>query len=193
MKNNGKKFLITVALMLFLNIVLACLCYFLFNFVNSQKKELAKTKNEIIEYNERIKNIEQLQSSLGQFEGQRADIGSLLLNKTSIVNFVEELEYLSEKTGVDLEMKKVDVSQGGENAPNFQFSVSGEFDDVYHFLYLLENDVYYVGFEMVDISKIKIKEKEIVIGENKEDKQINESIEDKWKGVFEIRLLSFKG
>ena len=141
-------------------------------YIFSQKAAILETGKRIVLYEKRIKNVKNIEAALARFKEERSKRSGVFLDKDSLVKFVEELEYLAEKTGVEMEAGSVKFSKNSSGEkPVFVFKLTGDFKGIYQYLRLLENDVYLVKLERVNIQKLE------------------ESF--KWNANLEVKLLSF--
>lgn len=136
MKNEKTKFILTLLMVLSVCAASVLGCYLLYNNVSAKRKSVSELKSEIFKYESRIKNVKKLGESLASVEKQRQEIDSVLYGG-SIVNFIEELEYLAKKTGVDLKIVSIDSLV-------FHLNLEGAFLQLYRFVFLLENEHFQV-------------------------------------------------
>lgn len=172
MRPIDKKFFVTIFIAIISNLALIILCYFLFDSIKTENSQISETKKQIAEYQERMDNIQKILPEIKDLEKAHSGMESLILDKTSLVNFIEEIEYLAKKTGIVLIMKGISFANIEKNKPVFKFTTSGSFADTYHFLYLVENGTYRVGLNRVEI--------------------IKEQKNNVWNTDFDLELLSFK-
>ncbi|MBU1179038.1 hypothetical protein KKB69_01760 [Patescibacteria group bacterium] len=169
---NNKKFLISVILAVVLNLAFCFLAYLLARQINFKKNSFLETKNSIYFYEQRIKNIKDIKKELALRADKQNDIKLAFLNESSIVDFIERIEYLAKKAGVELKTRRADIAGGVEEKPVFDISLKGAFSNIYFFVSLLENDKYQLSFQRVYIQ--------------------NPKLEKYWEADLELRLLSFE-
>lgn len=155
MREGKTKFIITAGCVICLNVASICLLYLLFDNINLKRKDVSGIRSQIWQYEKRIANIKVLKKTLAELGAERSEINAAFLTENSIVNFIEELEYLSKKTGAQLKIKVVDLPSGAPERPRFHFSLEGSFLDIYHYLLLLENDRYQIGWDRVYIQRLE--------------------------------------
>lgn len=169
------KMLESVAYVAFLNVVLVGGLLFLIYSIKEERESVDSIREQLSLYERRIESVKELEKILSDTSSQQAEIKSVFLDKESIVNFIEELEYLSENGNLVLDMKGVNMPDD-ENLinekPSFSFSVSGAFADIYRYVALLENDRYHMNFEKVFIQKAQGG--------------------DVWEANIELQLLSYQ-
>lgn len=143
MKSEKTKFILTLFAVLIFCVASVSGCYLLYNSVSVKRQGITGLKSGIFEYESRIRNAKTLGESLAKVEKQRQEIDRVLYGG-SIVNFIEELEYLAEKTGVDLKIMSIDSSERVSKGLIFRLNLDGTFLRLYHFLFLLENEHFQV-------------------------------------------------
>ncbi len=170
---NSRKILKTTALIVFFILILIILEYFLLTKINTKKESFLKNQGELSFYWQSIENIKNTEKQLALHKKEISEIKSIFLNETSIIDFIQRLEYLAKQSKVSLEMERANIPRGesGEK-PIFDLIIIGDFSEVYKFINLLENDIYQVVFE-----KVLIKE--------------SLSDQDKWEASTKIKLLSY--
>lgn len=110
-------------------------------------------------------------------EQDEGKIKAAFLNPQNIVKFIEDLESLKEKTGVELTLKSVTLSEEMTySEPRFQFQISGAFRDLFQYLVLLENLPYQINFGRVQFTATREETKKTGI----------------WQAEIEIILLSYE-
>ena len=175
MKKGKNKMLESVSCVVLLNLMLVSGLLFLFYSINKERDSIKSIQKQLALYERRIESVKELEKVLSDTGSQQAEVKSVFLDKESLVNFIEELEYLSENSNLILDMKGVDMPNDKNSInekPRFSFSVSGAFADIYKYIILLENDRYRTNFEKVFIQKAQ------------ED--------DGWKANIELQLTSYQ-
>ena len=76
--------------------------------------------------------------------------------KFAAVDFIELLEQISRKAGVELEIKTVNLpnQQSSIKKPIFEFQAGGSFRDLFQCLVLIENLPYQINFEEVQLMSV---------------------------------------
>jgi hypothetical protein len=167
-----EKFFITLAVVLLLNGVSIFLLLNSVKHLSLEKKALLELETELALVNKRIENLSDINALLDEYKENHLEIKKAFLTKETLINFVEELELLAEKTKLNLETSSVHLPGGGKEKPVFIFKLSGPFQKIFQYLILLENNVYLVQPKRVYLHRIK----------DKTD----------WEANFEVELLSFE-
>ncbi len=99
---------------------------------------LAETKKEYFKIKESLKNEK------------------LLLEQKETINFIEELESLSQKNNLEQEINLLD-SDSDKKSLGLQINLYGEFNDIIKFLIFLENNSYLNEIQSLQITTFKDK------------------------------------
>ncbi len=166
-----KKFFISVSVVALANLVLVFAAVFLWSVIGAKKSSVSLVKRQLASYEKRIEQVNKLNDTLRIAEENYSKIKPMFINSNSMVDFIEDMESLAESAGVSLEIKGVRFDEK-QNKPVFTMALAGSFSDIYHYTVLLENTIYKVEFDGVDI------------GES--------SSGDIWREVLELKLLSFQ-
>ncbi len=150
--------------------------WFAFSNILKESKYITSVRSEI-EANERhLANIRSLNAFLKNIENEKEKVSSTFLNQKNVVKFIEELEFLSQKAGVDFKMKAIDLpTEPGSKKPVFQFQIKCSFRDFFHYLVLLEDLFYQVQLEKVQFSEVPAAP----------------TSQGLWEADFELTLLSY--
>lgn len=176
MMADGKKFIISLLLIIGINALGIAGWWFAFSNILKDNKYIALLRGDIETSERRLDNTRSLNTLLKNIENEKEKISSVFLNQKNVVKFVEELEFLSQKTGVDFTMKAINLPAKSESLkPSFQFQIKGSFRDLFHYLVLLEDLFYQIEFGNAQFSEIP-----------KDPKN-----PDLWQVDFELTLLSY--
>lgn len=176
MVNIDKKFAMTAAMILLVVVVLSLALFCLLSKIDEKDKAIGKIKNSLASCEERIRNSKDLKKGLKESEGSLAKIESVFFSKESVLDFIRRMEYLAQKSKIELSLQSVNFSEDNNKKPVINLTLVGQFADIYYYLSLLENDYYRISIEKAYIQKIIDKKSEA----------------DNWESGLEIKLLSFK-
>lgn len=159
--NYGKKnFVGTISLMSALILAAAALAYFIFNEADIKRKNIKETRNQIFQYEKRIENAKSLERDISEVENYGDQISRILSGGAgSVVNFIEELEFLAEKTGVELKINYIKTPQKNDGGIDLRIELEGDFSRVYRYVYLLENESFFASEEALILQKTTEKNK----------------------------------
>jgi CRISPR/Cas system CSM-associated protein Csm3 (group 7 of RAMP superfamily) len=148
----GKKIYILAFFALLLNTVIFLAAGYLVKEYDAVKSDLDEVNKQLAIYDKRFANLQNVQKSLTATADDRVLVRSVFLSNGTIINFIEGLEYLAQKSGVRIDLKNVFYSgHSGENAV-FSMVVYGKFPDVYRFVYLVEREKYMTGIGRISFS-----------------------------------------
>ena len=166
MKN--KKFIATTILIVLLNgAVLAGWLYFFSN-LKKQDNLIKEERQKLLASDKKLENSDSLKVLMNEIIDEKQKIDSAFLNEGSIVNFVEKLESIAGKTGAAIKIGNINE----ENGLSLQFNITGNFNQLFHYLILLEKLPYLINIERMDFKKLAPNE---------------------WGANFEILVNSFTG
>ena len=173
---DGKKFIISFLLIIGINLLGIAGWWFAFSNILKESKYIASVRSDIEASERRLNNMRSLNALLKNIENEREKVSSVFLNQKNVVKLVEELEFLSQKAGVDFAMSAIDLpAQAESKKPIFRFQIKGSFRDLFHYLVLLEDLFYRIEFENVQFSEIP---------KGPKSQQL-------WQADFELTLLSY--
>jgi hypothetical protein len=178
---DNKKFITSLLLIIGINILGAAGWWFAFSNILKESKYITSVRSETEVHERHLANIRSLNTFLNNIKNEKEKISSTFLNQKNVVKFVEELEFLSQKAGVDFKMKAIDLpTKPGPKKPVFQFQIKCSFRDFFHYLVLLEDLFYQVQLEKVQFSEVPLASD----GQKLPDQRL-------WQADFELTLLSY--
>ncbi len=154
MKSEKTRFILTVLMVSGICAVFALGCYLLYESADNKRQNILVLKNELLKYEGRTRDTKILEKTLVSVESRRRQIEGILYGG-SLVNFIEELEYLAKKAEVDLEIISVDFNQKSSDEPVFRLNLGGSFLRLYHFIYLLENEHFQVELGKLFLNRME--------------------------------------
>ena len=163
----------TVLLILVI-LALSLLLFYLFSGANQKIAEINDIRGQFYKYQRGAEKIRVLEKDMAELETWKQETSGLILNKDTVVKFIEDTEQLANTADVALEMKSVNIFDGTKEKPRFTLSIEGSFSSLYHFMRLLENSRYKIEFISASIKKPE-----------------NEKIGN-WFSELSLRLLSFQ-
>lgn len=172
MQSTKNKFVASVALIVFINLVLFLVVVFLGRATASKKELVFDIKRQLALYERRIEHVNRLEETQQKIEETSSMLETMFVDEDSLVGFIEELEFLARNAGVGLEIKGIGFTGEQNKKPVFTVSLTGSFENIYHYFILLENMIYKVEFNKVDIEK--------------------SSETGLWRSLLELKLLSFR-
>jgi len=123
--------------------------------IRKASDNIVSAKKEMNQIN--IKN-EQLSDSRVKYQeikGKIDEASEVVIDKGDVVSFIKALERSAEYNNVKLEKKSINKEEESLSYIGYSFfsvRAGGNFDDVMHFLYSLENFPYYINIENIKMS-----------------------------------------
>ena len=142
----------TVLLILVI-LALSLLLFYLFSGANQKIAEINDIRGQFYKYQRGAEKIRVLEKDMAELEKWKQETSGLILNKDTVVKFIEDTEQLANTADVALEMKSVNIFDGTKEKPRFTLSIEGSFSSLYHFMRLLENSRYKIEFISASIKK----------------------------------------
>lgn len=168
MKN--KKFITTIILVVLLNGVVLAGWLYLFSSLKKQNNFIKEKQQKILVSDKKLENSNSLKVLMNEIVDEKQKIDSAFLDKESIINFIENLESISGKTGASIKIGNINIDNQEEKGLSLQFNLTGNFNQLFHYLILLEELPYLINIERMDFKKL---------------------VPNEWKADFEILVNSF--
>lgn len=125
-----------------LNIAFLSLYVFAYFYIQGKMIAVAEIKQEVNTIREENEQLANLTSVIRQIESDQAQLRSYFVEQNDIIIFLEELESLGDVTGAVVEVKTIEEIEGDGtygNQLDLNVTAQGSWEEVYHFLTLLEN------------------------------------------------------
>lgn len=169
MKN--KKFITTIVLVVLLNGAVLAGWLYLFSNLKKQNNFIKEERQKILVSDKKLENSNSLKTLMNEIIEEKQKIDSVFLDKESIINFIENLESIAGKTGASIKIGNINDNQEKKGL-SLQFNLTGNFNQLFHYLILLEKLPYLINIERMDFKKLAPNE---------------------WGANFEILVNSFTG
>ena len=183
MKN---KFFITIFI-LFASILAAFAGWFyLFSKISSERKEIIELRKSILRGEKNKINEKSLARLLEGVKKEKEAVEAIFLKEDDLVRLIKGLESIEESSGVSLKISAITSEKNKSSKPVISFSVQGTFEQLFKYLYFLENLPY-----LITINKVSFQNeegaKESVPGNDKKSGLI-----PSWQALFSIQLESYE-
>lgn len=142
MKN--KRSIILLALALAANGAAAAGWFYLYSVIANQKRAVNEARSDLALIEKKASDSRSLKTFMDGIKKETEKIDAVFLNEEMLVNFIEDVEDISRKTGVFLEINSIKTGKKGDLGANFIFKLSGGFGEIFRFLGLLENMPYQI-------------------------------------------------
>lgn len=138
--------------------------------------DILSLRRELIENKKRSEDAKSLRNIISDIDEKEIKINSLFLNESGLVRLIEGLELVGKSSGVEIKMSSVSADDEKKEQPRLSFSVEGTFNQIFQYLYHLDNFPYPLSIEKASFQKTKA---------DKESK-------GKWQVVFDVKLESYE-
>lgn len=172
MKKN--KFIITIAVVVLANAAAIGVWSYLFSALGQEDNNIYEIQKKSLINEKKAQKYKEISVFMDETFSKRETLDSVFLDKESIIKIIEELEANAEKAGVAIKLGNINIGENKTQKPLLSFSLNGDFNQIFHYLLLLENMPY-----SVEVKKTQL-QKEGKIG-----------TQSKWNAEFEILLNNF--
>lgn len=172
MKN--KKLILIIIAIFILNISALLGCLSLFSMVKSQRESAKEAIRNSSILEKKIQGVKLLESQIDKIREDKKKIDSVFLKEEDIVKFIETLEDLGKKTDILIKISSAEIGKGSEN-PKLRISANGSFQDIFHYIILLENLPNQIAFDNLNLVK----------------KSSGDEKNGEWESGIEISIMSF--
>lgn len=172
MKN--KKLILIVVAVFILNISAFLGCLSLFSMVKNQRESVKETIRNSVILEKKIQGVKLLESQIDKIKENKEKIDSVFLKEEDMIKFIEILEGLGKKTGVFVKISSAEIGKGSDN-PRFRITTRGPFQNIFHYIVLLENLPNQIAFDNLNFIK----------------KAGGDEKNSEWESDIEISVISF--
>lgn len=169
---------IVLAVLILTNIFLASVYGFFMYKISLEHDNIAKSIASLTKETRRESDLQALSSVLKMTETERAKIDSYFVTEQGTAHFLENIQKLGGKAGVDLNLSDVGIESKEDLRINF--SAGGSFGNMYKLLELMEKTPYAISFRSFNLNKVNIS-------------SAKTGPSQPWSGSFSIHLNSFSG
>lgn len=177
MPNNFPKITLPFSILFFIS---SCL---VFSFMHKQigKNNSLAEENNTVWQNEMTRRsiLSSMDHSLKIIAPEIAQLETHFAESSDVVPFLNSIENIAQKVGVQAEVLSVDVP-ANDKVLSVVMNASGHFEEVYKFLTLLENSPYQLEFTLVDVRR-----------SGEMDTPILKGAKTEWNASIKMNLLSF--
>jgi len=183
MKN---KFFTTI-LILSVSIIAAVAGWFyMFSKISLERKEIVELRKNILRNDKKNINEKSLVRLLEGVKKEKEAIEAVFLKEDDLVRLIKGLESTGESSGVSLKISAIAAEKKKSSKPVISFSAQGTFEQLFRYLYLLENLPYLITINKISFQKEE-DGKEIAQGNNKKS-----GLVPSWQALFSIQLESYE-
>lgn len=165
--------------------------FYVFSKISSERKTIIELRKNILRGEKKNTDEKSLARLLGGIKKEKGAVDSVFLKKDDLIRLVRGLESIEENSGVSLEINAISTeknktSKPAISLPIISFSAKGTFEQLFKYLYFLENLPY-----LITINKVSFQSEEGGGGSVQADnKKINST--PSWQALFSIQLESYE-
>lgn len=184
MKNN---FFITIFVLLALIFLAFAGWFYVFSKISSERKEILELRKNILRGEKKNTDEKSLARLLDGVKKEKGLIESVFLKEDDLIRLIKGLESIGESSGVSLKISAISAEKNSASKPVISFSAEGTFEQLFKYLYFLENLPY-----LITINKVSFQAEE----DGKKSVQGNNGgkgdLIPVWQALFSIQLESYE-
>ena len=154
--------------------------------ISSERKAILELRKNILISEKKNTDEKSLASLLDSIKKERGAIESVFLKEDDLVRLVKGLESIGESSGVSLKISAISAEKNSASKPVISFSAKGAFEQLFQYLYFLENLPYLITIDKVSFQNMETGD-EMAQASNK---KINST--PVWQALFSIQLESYE-
>lgn len=170
MKSN---FFITIFVLCILFFLASTGWFYVFSKISSERKEILELRKNILQSEKKNTDEKSLARLLGGLSKEKNTIESVFLKKDDLIRLIKGLESIGESSGASLKISAISTEKSAASKPSISFSAKGTFEQLFKYLYFLENLPYLITIDKVSFQKI-------------------EDPTSLWQALFSIQLESYE-
>src|SRR3989338_4488327 len=183
MKN---KFFTTIFILFALILAAFAGWFYLFSKISSEIKEIIELRKNILRNDKKNINEKSLARLLESVKNEKKAVEAIFLKEDDLVRLIKGLESIRGSSGVSLKISAISAEKKKTSKPAISFSAQGTFEQLFKYLYLLENLPYLITINKISFQKEE-DGKEIAQGNNKKS-----GLVPIWQALFSIQLESYE-
>ena len=148
MKNNSKKILLGNAIVFFL--ISVVVFFFIYKEIKKNTDEIRKVEADLATEISKRDEIKTLNSYILSIQNEKAELETHFVQSSDVVPFLNTLERLGQGVGTKVEVNTISIAKDGTGLL-VSLKDTGNFEQIYKFITLLENAPYELEFVSVDI------------------------------------------
>jgi len=173
--NRNKKTLIILIAVLVLNIALAGAYFFAFNIVKSQSEKAAGSTLALRAYQASGDRVATMEQIIEDVKNDELKLDNYFVTEDSLVDFIEAIESAGNTANIALTLSG--LRRDGENELLFSVNAGGSFENLMHFMALMEYMPFVIDTERASLTRGSIDIDSVQVGE--------------WNGTFAFQLRGY--
>ena len=180
------KFFVTIFILFLLIIPASAGWFYIFAKMSSGRKEILELRKNVMRNDKKTVDEKTLALFLDSVKNEKELIESVFLKEDDLIRLIKGLESIGESSGVSLKISAISTEKGAASKPVISFSAQGEFEQIFKYLYFLENLPYLITIDKVSFQNTEVNSA-IAQADNK--KTNSTSV---WQALFSIKLESYE-
>jgi hypothetical protein len=155
MKKISKTFLYLTFFTVLVVIILS-VAYLMFSSIRQSNNDTSNTLNDINQFKDREKQIEQNRSLLTKYQEDIDLVGSYFIAPQGVVPFIENIESYARGVGAEPEVSQLEIvsdSKDFKESLHLLVTVRGAWSSAFQFLNLFEHLPYYITIKSIRLTK----------------------------------------
>jgi len=149
-----KKFIITLILIILMDGLGLFGWFYFFSLLKNQSDLIQEKRQNIANSEKKLQNNNSLKTLMEEISPEKEKVDSAFLNDDNLAAFVEKLESTAALTNTFIKIGNIAIDSSGKNGLSVEFSLEGNFQQIFHYLVLLENLPYLLNIERMDFGSL---------------------------------------
>lgn len=154
--------------------------------ISSEKKAILELRKNILREEKKKTDEKSLARFLDGVKNERVIIESVFLKEDDLIRLIKGLESIGESSGVSLKISAISTEKKADSKPVISFTAKGTFEQLFKYLYFLENLPY-----LITINNVSFQNEETGRVGAQENSKKNGAT-PVWKALFNIQLESYE-
>ena len=180
------KFFITIFILLALIFLASAGWFYAFSKISFERKAISELRKDILRSEKKNTGEKSLTRFLESVKKEKETIESVFLKEDDLIRLIKGLESIGESSGVSLKISAISAEKSAASKPVISFSAKGAFEQLFQYLYFLENLPYLITIDKVSFQNMETGNETAQAG----NKKINST--PVWQALFSIQLESYE-
>ena len=180
------KFFITIFASLALIFLASAGWFYALSKMSFTRKEILELRKNILRAEKKNIAEKSLTGLLNDVKKEKETIGSVFLKEDDLIRLIKGLESIGESSGASLKISVISAEKNAVSKPGISFSAKGTFEQLFKYLYFLENLPY-----LITINKVSFQREEAGEENTQADSKKNNLVPS-WRALFSIQLESYE-
>ena len=180
------KFFITIFILFALIFSAFAGWFYALSKISSERKAILELRKTILRGEKNKINEKSLVRLIDSVKKEKDAVESVFLKEDDLIRLIKGLESIGESSGVSLKISAISSEKNAVSKPAVSFSAKGTFEQLFQYLYFLENLPYLITINKVSFQNEEDR-KEVTQETNKKN-----SLTPSWQALFNIQLESYE-